>query len=551
VVVVSASEERPPALQGIELLPVDCTGRTQLTALRTDLPQRLSDVPGAARIVLPNDQGSLYKFRRAQGGASAAFGLFVVEPRGAARTVLELNGTGPAGNSDPIPEKLALAPDGTALLVATTEAAGGDLWEVDLRNGASINRTAHTDALGFGRGGLCLLRGWGVGVAEQGVYRFERVPTARAKEVDLPVPTRWFGPDVVASADESTVAFLAGDDSSHALVFVCQRAGDASQASERAMRIPGAGFLPEDPSGPALALSTDGSWVAWRAEDSSRECFTHPTRPGSRGPDTHVTGPANFDNTLNDTGVIAFFDPDSAVLVTGRRDSSGISRGDVFRFDLGAQGSLSVSNLSRTSGISQPPFDYGTLATADGLFEVSGAASPSYFMLDRGSRGRLLWVEADGRVVEVLDRVEEIESATTVGSYLVAGIVRPPGVDDPVEDSLNLVQIPTRGQSSIVVKLPNGCHLTRAVGSATHSLFASVLEFDTGERLGRLKVPSPTGVSLSPSLVFYGPAIGLSPDGSVLATVQLGTDEAAFAWSDLGTQLLRIQHGQGFLLPGL
>ena len=241
VVVVGSLEERPPELQDIQLLALEVSGRTRLTALRADLPQLRQDIPGGARIVLPAEGGSLYKYRRPVPGAGAAFGLFRVSAAGDATALFELPGTGPTGAGDPIPEKIAISRDGSAGLIASTPAAGGDLFELDLVGGTARNRTPHLAPIDFARGGLVLLDTWGAAVAEDGVYRFARDPQASAELVGLPAQ-RWFGPDIVASEDQSTVAFLCGDDVSRALVFTCQASGVAVQVSERPMRIPGAGL---------------------------------------------------------------------------------------------------------------------------------------------------------------------------------------------------------------------------------------------------------------------------------------------------------------------
>jgi len=549
VVVVASSEFRPSELQGITLLPLDCTARTRLTELMEGNARLRTDVPGAARLLLPGERGSLYKFRRIEPNGRATFGFFLVRPVGIATPLFELGGTGSTGTDDPFPENLAVAADGRSFLVATSVQAGGDLWEINLV-GTTINRTPQLAPLDFKKNGLVLLGTWGLGVAANGVYRFDRVLGGRASAVNLPFSPPWFGPDVVRSADESTVAFLAGTDATQARVLTCQQAGGAVMASDRAMNIPGAGFLPEDPTGPALALSTDGSWVAWRAEGSSQECFVRETHPGTRAPSQHLTGPLDFDNTLNDTGVIAFFDRDSAVLVAGRERSDGIDRGDLYRIDLASPSGFTATNLTLTSGIVQPPFDYGTLRTGDGLFQVPGA-SPAFVMLDGDGAGRMLWSDALGGTVEFLARVQSLDTLDVTGSYLVAGVTRPPGVDDPLNETLNLVQIPRGGVGATIARLPNGCHLSRTVGSRSRNLFSSVLEFSAGERLGRLRVPSPTGISISPSLLTFGPTTGMSAEGAILATVQVARSRAAFSWSDLGTNVLKVSQMETILLPGL
>lgn len=549
VVVAQAAEFRPTQLQGIVLLPLDCSARTQLSELLEGQARLRSDVPGAARLLLPGERGSLYKYRRSEVDGSSTFGFFLVRAGGMASALFELGGTGLMRTDDPFPENLAVAADGRAFLVASSPEAGGDLWEISLV-GTALNRTAQLAPLDFTKNGLVLLETWGLGVALDGVYRFDRLLGGDASTVGLPIRPAWFGPDVVRSADESTVAFLAGADGARARVLTCRRAGAAVLASDRSMNIPNAGFLPEDPSGPALALSTDGSWVAWRAVGSSRECFVRETSLGSRAPSQHLTGPADFSNTLNDTGVIAFFDRASFVMVAGRERSDGIGRADLFRIDLASPSGFTATNLSLTSGVAQSPFDYGSLRTGDGLFQVPGP-TPAFVMLDGAGTGRMLWVDAAGGVVEILDRVESLDTLDVTGTYLVAGTTRPPGVDHPLTASLNLVQIPRGGLGATVARLPDGCHLSRTVGSRSRNLFSSVLVFPTGERLGRLRVPSLSGLSVSPSMLSFGPTTGLSAEGAVLATVQVARSRAAFSWSDFGTSVLRVTQAETFLLPGL
>jgi len=550
VVIVAGTQQRPVELQDIVLLPLDSVGRTRLTELLEGRARRREDVPGAARLLLPDGRGSLYKFRRDQAGGGASFGFFLVRPGGIASALFELPGTGTTGAADPFPGHLAVAADGRAFLVASAPAAGGDLWEVDLL-GRATNRTSHVGALSFGKNGLALLGSWGLAVAEDDVYRFERTSGGLARSVDLPIDADWFGPDVVASADESTLAFLAGSTPTRVRVLTARRSGDAVLASESSMNVPGAGFLPEDRTGPALALSSDGSWVAWRAEGTySRELFVRETRGGSRPPRQQLTSDANFYYTLNDTGVIAFFDRDSAVLFVGREQSGDIGIGDFYRVDLAASAAPAFANLTGTSGITQVPFDYGTLDTAHALVQVPGAASA--FVVHAGDApGHLLWVEAQGSARTLLDGVSSLETLDVCGTHLVAGVRRPAGTVDPLLETLGLLQIPPGGLGASYVRLPDGCHLDRTVGTRAHDVFAAVLSFVGGERMGRMRVPGTSTLQATPGLLAFGPTTGLSSQGAVLATVELSRELATFSWSEQGASVLGVTRVETFLLPGL
>jgi hypothetical protein len=544
-VVVQRTGARPPELQGIQLLPLECVGRTRLGELMPGATQ-LEAIPGAARLVLPDEKGSLYKYRRAA-GASAAYGYFRVGPAGEARRVFELPGTGPTGADDPLPGRLAIATSGTHALVATSLAAGGNLIELDLLQGTAIDRTPDVAAQSFQTNGLALLGSFGVGVSDQAVYRFRRVAGGRAREVRIPRAVAHLGADVVTSADQSTVGFVAGDTINRAFVFTCRELGDAVQASDAPMRIPGAGFLPEFPSGPTLALSTDGSWVAWRREGSSSELYACETRIGGAS-DRHVTGSSHFDNTLNDTGVIAFFDPDSLVMVSGRHETDGVSRGDFYRIDLAASG-IAAANLTRTSGIVAPPYDYGSLDTADGLFQLPGPQA-GFLALDGGGSGRLLRVGVDGAIEVVLARVDSLDALELAGDHVVAQVTRPPGVDDPLEDSLNLVHLSIAAPGPQVLPLPIGCRISRE--SSRPDVYGGVLELEAGgEWLGRVSVGTLGGAALGTTPRNYGPTTTIGIDGTLYASMLASSRQLILAWSDLGVHTLRSCPRGSFILPGL
>lgn len=547
-VLVLRGRVRPSSLQGIQLLSLDVVGRVRLTELLPSSTRRNSDIPGAARLVLPRERGSIYRYRRDELQGGATFGLFFVDASGDARTVLELPGTGPTGTDDPFHSRIAVGTRGTSLLVASSEEAGGDLWEIDLLASTAIDRTPDLPPQDFKRGGLALLTTFGVGVSDQGVFRFQRVPGARANAVHIPRAVATIGPDVAVSADQSTVAFLAGDSSSRMLVFTCQRSGDALQASQTPMPIPGAGFLPDEQTGPHLALSTDGSWVAWRRDGSSGECYVRATRSGASSPELHVSGPAHFDNTLNDTGVIAFFDPDSFVVAVGLAESGGIGRGDLFRIDLTASG-FTAANLSRTSSILQPPFDYGTLES-EGLYRLPGAG-PSYLGHDYEHGGRLIRFDTTATSEILLEHVESLRSLDVAGDHIVAEVTRPPGVDDPLHDSLNLVRIPSAGGAALALPLTFARRVSRESSLGSRDLFGGVLELESGgEWLGRVSVPTLGGASLSSVPRNYGPTTGMTPDGALFASVLSGSRQVIFSWSDLGVRTHRISPSGSFLLPG-
>src|SRR6185436_6805479 len=114
---------RPQELQGIVLLPVDAVGRSPFLQFLPEQPRLKADVPFTTRILLPQNQGSLYRYRKSD-VSGTRFGYFVVRPNGTARFLAAFPGTGPGGADDPIPDPVAVTSDGSALLVSTTPDAG-------------------------------------------------------------------------------------------------------------------------------------------------------------------------------------------------------------------------------------------------------------------------------------------------------------------------------------------------------------------------------------------------------------------------------------------
>lgn len=551
VLVLGGPDTRPAELQGIVLLPIECVGRTALQELSEGRARRIDDVPGASRLLLPRERGSLYRYRR-DGGAGPAFGYLWVDAQGRARSVFEQPGTGPFGSDDPLSRRVSVARDGNAFLCATSPLAEGDLIEVDLATGSVTNRTEMIDRQDFQRNGVLLLDGFGVAVSRTAILRFERAPFAQAEVLTPPGSGSWYGPDLVFSADRSTAAFLFGEDEKKAHVCVVNASGPFRQVSAQAMEIRGAGYLPEVQGGPTMALSSDGSYVAWRNEESSREVFVRETGSGTRPGDIHVSGDGTLESTLNDTGVLAFFDASSLLFAAGREGSEGVQRADLFRIDLTrGSSSFAVTNLTRTSGQSQPPFDYGTLRASDGIRLVPGGGGALVLHQRRDDlRGYLRWVGPTGEVRSLMEDVASFDALEVAGRFLVASVTRPAGVDDPLADAVRLVVIPRDGSAPSDKLLPPGCQLTRQTGSRSHDRFAGVLEFETYESIGRMQLPLLSALSNASQGLFFGPTTGLLTDGSFVGTTSVIGLPIVFRWSDTELSVLRLGVG-GFVLPGI
>src|SRR5262249_29682503 len=147
-----------------------------------------------------------------------------------------------------------------------------------------------------------------------------------------------------------------------------------------------------------------------------------------------------------------------------------IAQGDLFRVDLPAAQPFVASNLSMTSGILTPPFDYGYLEH-DGIRRAP--ESTGYVVYDEYGQ-QMLWVDPATGVVPFLGGVTSLDSLDVAGDFLVGSITRPAGLVDPLQRELALVQIPKGGIGAMLASLPQGSRLTRQAGSRSHDVFCAV-----------------------------------------------------------------------------
>lgn len=554
---------RPAELQDILLLPIDAVGRTVFAQFQASQTRRITDVPGAARLLLPQGQGCLYRYRR-DSIAGTQYGFFVVGPDGLARALSSFPGTGPQGTDDPIPEPIGVAATGDAFLVATTPEAGGDVFELRLDGTRSLV-TPSLPPIDVLPQGLLLLSRWGAALTSDGPVRFLR---GQGQPMLLPLrpkggagglgrnpglPPRaprmnYWGDGLVASADQSTIGVVAGTSASQAHVFTFRASGDAVCVNDIPAPIQGPGFATE--SGPNLALSSDGSRAAWKTLDPlGGECFSRRVPLTATPPEVQITADANFTDTLNDTGVLAFFDPDSVILIVGEPNGAGgIENGDFYRarFPVGG-GALQLTNLTNTSGDGVAPFDEkGDLETSDGIFQIPGELGSVFFVPGSSGQGFLMRLDATNGAVDVLrSGVDALDFVVRAGAGFVAGILH----DQPAQRELVFVPFDHTLAAQSLGLFPVTTTFGATTGNA-QGLFASILGGPGGEQLGRIQMPSGSALLQYPLPLAYGPTLGFDPSGNVLATVQLGASNYHFSWLASGKSAVYQTNGApGMVLP--
>jgi hypothetical protein len=531
-----------PELQGIVLLPVDAAGRSAFTQFQPDQPRLRSDLPSASRLILPEEKGALYRYRRSQLGKTE-FGFFLVRPSGLASFVAAFPGAGPFGDLDPIPHPVAISAEGDAMLVATTQAGGGDLFEIGLETATVRALTPGMPPLEVLPQGLVLLQDWGVALTTRGPFRFVRgggaplsVPLhARSRGAVLggnprspaPTPLAYFGNGISRSADGSTVAVIAGVSAAQAHVFTFGLSGPAVCVNDVAAPIADPGFGTD--AGPLLALSPDGRRAAWKTFGLSGECYSRRVPGPATPPEFQITSDLHFADTLNDTGVIAFFDPDSVVVLVGEPNGAGgVENGDLYRADFPAgNGAPTFTNLTRTSGDLSAPFTTkGELETSDGIYQIPGQAGAVYFVDGSSGEGEVYRLNgATGALALVRDGVAELDFIERAGADFVLGILH----DQP--EQRELLRVPFEHAlpaASLGILSSTSTFLSRAGNPS--GLFAGALNVTGGQRILQVHVPTGAG-ALWQDVLTYGPVLGFDGSGAALTSVQAGSASHFVAWS--------------------
>lgn len=533
---------RPPELQGIVLLPVDAAGRVAFTQFVEGEPRLKTDIPLASRVLLPHEQGSLYRYSKT-GPGGPRFGYFVVRPDGQAMPLLSFPGG--AGIGDPIPDPVAVSELGDAILIATTPAAGGDVYEVELATATAHLLSADLPPLTIVPQGLVLLPVWGAVLTAEGPLRFLRgggplravrlEPKMRQRTFGgpigaAPVALNYMGRGFVRSADGGTLAVVAGVSPTQAHVFAFHAFGASTCVNDLASPIVDPGFGTQ--ASPRLALAPDGSRVAWKTVAATGEIFTRAvsTLPGPV--EFHITSNANFTDTLNDTGVISFFDPRTVAILVGETNGAGgIENGDIYTTHIPVGGGQPIiTNLTATSGDTVTPFlSKGNIETADGIYQIPGQGGSMYFVPGSSGQGSLYRVDTAGTVRLVRSGVAQVDFIDRAGTNFVLSVLHDAtNQHELVRLPFNHLQ-PATSLASFPFTQPILAHSGNQAGS-----FAATVSSGAGQSLFQLSFPNGLAEVL-PGIFPYGPALGYSSDGSVLVSAFTSGRQYYFSWALQGT----------------
>jgi hypothetical protein len=339
----------PPqlAFSGVSFLPVELAGAAVSDRLRLDRPTLQGVGEPAPHVRLPGG-GSLYRI-----GWNTDTALLHVDPDGVPSVLLTVGG--PLALST----RIGVSIGGTRALVATTLAAGGDVFAVDLAAGTSVCLTAGSVPLAVDDASLRLSSQAAWFVASGVLYRAPLLPPDAAQPVSA---AEMGGPvlsELAAATSADCVAAVVGPPDDVRRLVVVPLVG----APVLVTPTPGEYDLPSyaDPLGPFLALSPDGELIAYRELiDDTEELFVKDVLLPA--PELHVTIEPQFPVYIDNVGILGFSAPKQLCFFAGDNNISGVSgqelmaAADMYMADFSTPAQPVYTNLTQTNGQSVPPF---------------------------------------------------------------------------------------------------------------------------------------------------------------------------------------------------
>lgn len=427
-------------LQGVEFLPLDLAGFAVRDRLRSGLARPEAGAP-ASRVRLAGG-GSLY---RVSGDGQTR--LLHVRADGTLAQVLAL----PEAGGPAVAGRLHVAADAPLALAAST---AGEAWLVDLAGGAprllhaAGGAPAEPDSLRVSAGRAFFVAGGVLHAADL---------SAPGLATPFPLGTPALH-ELALSGDGLSVAVVTQDAAGARQVHVLDEALQAHLVSPA----PGQYDTPNyaSPYGPWLALSHDGSQVAFRATiGPASEVFLEVVPDPA--PAVQLTADATFIDTLDNVGVLGFSADGKLHFMVGEGQAGApgaLGSADLFLATPGAGGSLALSNVTNTSGIAIPPF------LQPGELELLDAA------LDPAGERLLLVVDPDGGDAALLSLPADLSAGEVA---LLPPLAEPPALHRGGGDALlvlarngatgtqGLFHLPAGGTPALLAALPTGIVLDR------------------------------------------------------------------------------------------
>lgn len=542
-----------PELQGVQLLPLVLNGQSGQTALLPAGPRWLDEPAGLGRIELPGRGGVLYRFVRHESSGARTYGFLRALPDGTLARLAERPGAGPQQLDDPYLGRAALAPDLRSLLVATTFAAGGDVLEVRLDTGVVRDRTPQLPPLHLRGPSLRIAPQWMVAAADEGVLRGDRAPAARMTRVASIPPAALVTGELVLSPSGTWALTTLGSDATHLDAWSFGPTGDATRMNAAPAELTGAGYLPDAPHGPFLAVSDDGQWAGWTSVLVGKHELFMRERPAQATPvETQVTADAYFADTLEEIGVLGIFSPGELTAAVGEvapLAEGGIENLDFFRVRVDATGAPVLENATQTSGQTAAPFLATPQLSPSHLRWVPEANA--YVMFDDlgSGDGRLVSVTPGVTGVQLLAAgLKEITFLERVGARLVIGVRLSTGQR---QHQVLTLPVDLSSAPALLVDGGNDAFLEPVTSDPRWLAFQEVPDVGV-RRLHRVRLADGLHQVFPVAADEFGSPVAVTASGALAFSFVVAGTPRLVAWPTGGAApvLLRVPGGFGAVLPG-
>ena len=343
------------SVTGIEFLPVRGAGMRFADGMRTDVPTVRGEGTPTPHVRLAG-RGNLYRVSR--GGKT---GLLHVDNKGNAQMMLEVP------DADGVPgllETVAISMQSDSVLVASPVASGGDVWAIDLGEPRVHLLTGNHPPHAVEPTSLRIHRrsAWFVAGGELFGTPTPFHGTIYRTQTELPGPVL---PDLVLSLNGRRVAALHEESHLMRRIVVHSSQGTHTVVTPLASEFFAANY--EHPRGPFMALSADGSMVAFLHAEApyhgkwTQELYVREVDIPMAS--VHVTQAPDFPVYIDNVGilgfvhgkVITFFGGDQTI--SGIPAAEGMGASDRFAADYNVPEAPVVQNLTRSSGQLLPPYD--------------------------------------------------------------------------------------------------------------------------------------------------------------------------------------------------
>ncbi|MBL8695858.1 MAG: hypothetical protein JNJ88_17320 [Planctomycetes bacterium] len=253
-------------ISSVELLHFELAGRVALHELDRSRPQLIARAGQPTYLELP-DGSRVFHYKRSD---ESGFGFFKVTVSGTLQILAELppepGDDGSSGDNPWLPA-IGASRDGKWLAAATDGDATGDLYLLSASGGAPVLLTPEPEPADIDESSFTFASGALFVTMDSDAVARAPIPTGPLAPVALPPSgdetPEWVAPEIAVSEDGSAIALVAGEGIDQADVYVVSAAGSAVNVTQDPSRYRPLSAAPLFQWGPRLALSDDGSRVAY------------------------------------------------------------------------------------------------------------------------------------------------------------------------------------------------------------------------------------------------------------------------------------------------